>query len=704
MNPKLQHLLRSLRLLLRLHLALGGLARVGAAAVAVAAGSWVLDWWLRMDFGPRGMLGTAALALIGAATWRNLLRPLSRRLDQAELALTLERAFPQFGDRLLTVVEAAGGKGQEAGEISPMLLERVATEAAEIAAGVRPSQALNGGRLVRCLGLGVGVLLTVALVAAFFPRELAVWWQRDVLLRNVDWPRATMLEVAGFPDGVARVVRGAPLNIIISASGRRIPETVKLVLDYEHAGRFRENLTRSGSNKFAKRFDSVVESFRLRASGGDGETDELRVEVVDPPMLRNVRIRLVYPAYTRQPPRETGPSDGAVEAVVGTQLELRATSTRPLRYAKLHAPVAKPQGGSKPQTPVPALPQPGVEAGTNVSARLVVTESGRVQISIEDLKGLRADPALSFALEAQPDRPPLARLKLSGIGDKITPVAMLPLTAEASDDFGVAALSLQTSTNNTVWQSQPLTGAALGNAEVRLETRLPVETMRVAEGSVLNLRAEVADAATPPGRGMSQALALRVVSATELMADLNRRQKEYRAEFERLTRKHREALDAVRVTRENATAGRQPDLMQLSLLVADEREAGNGSQMMSELFRRILDEMQNNRVSTPAEQERLRARVVEPLADVSRQLLGPVVMQLGAVTPSVSVPLGPAFDQAQAAYNQMRTILAEMMRGETLADAIAAVREILKDQSQLNEATRKALEAELQRLLQSPLP
>jgi len=461
-------------------------------------------------------------------------------------------------------------------------------------------------------------------------------------------------------------------------------------------------LTRSGSGKFSKRFESVVEGFRFRAFGGDGATGELQVEVVDPPMLRNVRMRLVYPAYTRQPPREIGPSDGAVEAVVGTRLELRATSTRPLRYAKLQAPNSKLQGSSKPQAPGPVLTEASVEAGTNVSARLVVEESGRVQVSIEDLEGLRAEPALSFALDAQPDRPPLARLTLSGIGDKITPVATLPLTAEARDDFGVAALGLATSTTNTTWQSQPLAGAALGNAEVHLESRLPVETLRVVEGSVLNLRVEATDAATPVGRGASQSLALRVVSAAELMADLNRRQKEYRAEFERLTRKHREALDAVRVIRESAAARGQPDLAHLSSLVADEREAGNGCQTMSELFRRILDEMQNNRVSTPAEQERLCARVVEPLADVSRQLLGPVVTQLGAVTPSVSAPLGPALEQAQAAYDRMRTILAEMMRGETLADAVAALREILKDQGQLNEATRKALETELQRLLKSP--
>ncbi|MCX6900810.1 MAG: hypothetical protein NT105_19200 [Verrucomicrobia bacterium] len=692
MNQRIHQLLGSLRWLLRLHLALGGLSRVGAVGVAAALGTWTLDWWLRLDWGPRGLLGTLALIIIGVAGWRWFLRPMIRRFCDTDVALALERAFPQFGDRLLTVVEDGRGKA----EVSPALLERVAAEAAEIAAGVRPLQALDHRRLARCLALGVGALLVIAIVAAFFPQELEVWWQRDVLLRNVEWPHATMLEISGFPNGTARVVRGAPFNILVTASGWQIPETVKLVLDYEHAGRFREVLTRVGNGKFAKRFDSVIESFRFRAFGGDGATGELRVEVVDPPMLRNVRMRLVYPAYTRQPPREIGPSDGAVESVVGTRLELRATSTRPLRYAKLQIP------NSKPQKLASSVMDARVEAATNVSAQFVIKESGRVQISIEDMEGLRADPALSFALDAQPDRPPLVRLTLSGIGDKITPVATLPVAAEAHDDFGVAALSLATSTNNTTWQSQPLAGAALGNAEVHLETRLPVESLRVAEGSVLNIRVEATDAATPPGCGASQSLALRVVSAAELMADLNRRQKEYRAEFERLTRKHREALDALRVIREGAAAGKQPDLVQLSPLVADEREVGNGCQTMSELFLRILDEMKNNRVGTPTEQERLRARVVGPLTEASRQLLGPVVTQLGAVTPSVSAPLGPAFEQAQVAYNQMRTILAEMMRGETLSDAVAALREILKDQSQLNEATRKALEVELQRLLKSP--
>jgi hypothetical protein len=690
-DRSIQQLVGSLRRLVRLHQALGGLARLGAASVTVALGTWALDWWLGLELGPRGMLGTLALIIIGVAGWRWFLRPVTRRLGDADVALALEQAFPQFGDRLLTAVEQCGVRSAECGIMettSPALLERVAAEAAEIAKGVRPSQALDGGQLVRRLGLGVGALLVVAMVMAFFPRELEVWWQRDVLLRNVEWPRSTTLEIAGFPNGRARVVRGLPFSIVVSASGRQIPEMVKLVLDYEHAGRFREVITRSGNGKFLKRFDSVVEGFSFRAFGGDGATGQMRVEVVDPPMLRNVRMRLVYPAYTKQPPREIGPSDGAVEAVVGTKLELRATSTRPLRYAKLQIPNSKPQGSSKSQALVA-----DVYAETNLSARLVVAESGRVHVSIEDMEGLRAESALSFALDAQPDRPPLTRLTLSGIGDKITPVATLPLTAEARDDFGVAALSLATSTNTAAWQSRPLAGAALGNAEVHLETRLPIETLRVAEGSVLNLRVEAADAATPTGRGQSQSLALRVVSAAELMADLNRRQKEYRAEFERLTRKHREALDAMR-----ATAGKRLDLAQLPPLVADEREAGNGCQTMSELFRRLLDEMQNNRVSTPAEQERLRVRVVEPLAGVSRLLLESVVTQLGATMPN----LGAAQEQAQAAYERMRAILAEMMRGETLSDAIAALREILKDQSQLNEATRKVLEEELQRLLKSP--
>ncbi|MBI5397251.1 MAG: hypothetical protein HZA91_18285 [Verrucomicrobia bacterium] len=698
MNPLLQHLLRSLRRLLRLHLALGGLSRVGAVAVAVATGSWLLDWWLRLGIAQRGLLGTLAIIIMGVAVWRFLLRPVSRRLGDADLALALEQAFPQFGDRLVTVVE--GDKA--ASEISPALLEHVASEAAQIAAGVRPARALDGRRLAQNLAWGGAALALVALLVSLYPRELGIWWQRNVLLRNVDWPRATQLEVLGVRGDAIRLVRGAPLDIVVAASGRAIPDAVRLVMDYEQSGRFRETLAPTGRGRFAKHFDAVVESFQFRAVGGDGETSAIRVELVDPPMLRDVRLKLTYPAYTRQPPRELRASEGAVEAVIGTELELRGVSTKPLQSAAVFF-------GDKPLAGVT------VQSATNVAAKLTVRDSGPVRVALEGADRLRAERALAFALYAQPDRPPTARLALSGIGDKITPVAALPIAAEARDDFGVAALNLAWQTNSGAWVSVPLAGATAGGAESRLETRWPVEQVKAVEGSTLSLRLVATDAATPPGRGASQPLSLRVVSAAELLADLNRRQKEYRAEFERLARKHREALDAMKLLKENPKSeirnpkeARNPkseetlSLSRLAVLVADEREAGNGCASMSELFRRILEEQLNNRVGTAAEQQRLRARVIEPLLVVSKQLLGPVVEPLGAVTPSQTAPLETATTAAQAAYDQMRAILAEMLRGETLADAVAALREILKDQDQLNETTRKALEAEIQRLLKGP--
>lgn len=685
MNQRLQHLLRSLRRLLRLHLALGGLSRVGAVAVAVAAGSWLLDWWLRLGTAQRGLLGTGAIIILGIAAWRFLLRPVSCRLGDADLALALEQAFPQFGDRLVTVVE--GGKA--ASEISPALLERVAAEAAQIAATVRPARALDGRRLAQNLAWGATALVVAAVLVSLYPRELAIWWQRNVLLRNVDWPRATQLEVLGVRGDAIRLVRGAPLDIVVAASGRSIPDSVRLELNYEQSGRFRETLAPTGRGRFTKHFDAVVESFSFRAVGGDGETASVRVELVDPPMLRDVRLRLVYPAYTRQQPREYRASEGGVEAVIGTELELRGTSTKPLQSAAVFF-------GDKPLGGV------AVQSATNLTARFTVQASGPVRVALEDAEKLRSGRALVFALYAQPDRPPTARLALSGIGDKITPVATLPVAAEARDDFGVAALSLAWQTNGGAWASAPLASANLGGAEARLETRWQVEQVKVAEGSTLSLRLEAADAATPPGRGQSQPLALRVVSAAELLADLNRRQKEYRAEFERLTRKHREALDAMKLMKERAANNQPPSPGQIAPLVADEREVGNGCQNMSELFRRVLEEQLNNRVGTAPEQERLRARVIEPLAAVGKQLLGPVVEPLSVVTPSQTAPLEAAIANSESAYGQMRAILAEMLRGETLADAIAALREILKEQGQLNEATRKALEAEIQRLLKGP--
>ncbi|MBM3889094.1 MAG: hypothetical protein FJ388_08200 [Verrucomicrobia bacterium] len=714
MNPLLQHLLCSLRRLVRLHLALGGLARVGAVGVAAALGTWALDWWLRLEFAQRGMLGTLALAIIGVAAWRYLLHPLGRRLGASDLALALERAFPQFGDRLVTAVEQCGMRNAECGmaeTTSPALLERVTAEATEVAGTVRPTQALDLRHLANQLGLGLATLLVVALALAVFPNETAIWWQRSVLLRDVEWPRATQLALVGFPNGSTRVVRGAPLDITVAASGRKIPDALRLELDYEQAGRFREIVTASVPGRFTKHFDAVVEGFSFRARGGDGETPLVRVEVVDPPMLREVKIRLTYPAYTRQPPRELGPGDGAIEAVIGTLIELKATSTKPLRSSKLQTPSSRETPSPKDQTRDFTSGVPvNIENGTNITARLTVTESGPVQLAIEDVEGLRNNRALAFALYAQPDRPPTARLTVSDIGDKITPQATLPITVEARDDFGVATLSLAWSTNNNQWTSQPMAGVTLGGAEVRSESRWPVEPLRLREGALLNLRVEATDAATPPGRGQSQSLALRVVSAQELLQDLVRRQKEYRAEFERLSRKHREVLDSLRATADNPKSKAESarpakqiqNLKSLAAWLADEREVGNGCQTLAELFHRIAEEMQNNRVSTPAELDRLETRIAGPLAEVGQQVLNTLVPQLGAITPSQSASLTAAFDGAQAAYDRMRTILAEMVRSETLADAIATLREILRDQNQLNEATKKALEEEIQRLLNRP--
>jgi hypothetical protein len=590
--------------------------------------------------------------------------------------------------------------GKAATEISPALLERVAAEAAQIAADVRPARALDGRRLAQNLTWGVAALAAAAVLVWLYPRELAIWWQRNVLLRNVDWPRATQLEVLGVRGDAIRLVRGAPLDIVVAASGRAIPDAVRLEMDYEQSGRFRETLAPTARGRFAKHFDGVVEGFKFRAVGGDGETQVMRVELVDPPMLRDVRLRLIYPAYTKQPARELRASEGAVEAVIGTTIELQGTSTKPLRFAEIQNSKFTIQSSESARQGATASVR--VDGGTNVVARFVVSESGPVRVGLEDSDGLPNQRALAFALYAQPDRPPVARLVLSGIGDKITPVATLPLTAEARDDFGVAALSLAWQTNAGAWTSQPLAGATLGGAEARWETRWQVEQAKAAEGSTLSLRLEAADAAAAPGRGQSQPLTLRVVSAAELLADLNRRQKEYRAEFERLTRKHREALDAMKLMKEDAAKNQPPPLARITPLVADVREVGNGCQNMSELFRRILEEQANNRVGAAAEQERMRSRVIEPLAAVSRQLLGPVIEPLGAVTPSQTAPLEAAIQFAQTAYEQMRGILAEMLRGETLADAIAALREILNDQERVNEATRRALEAEIQRLLRSP--
>jgi hypothetical protein len=302
--------LAALKRALCAHLVGRGLAWVVMALVAAVFLTLGIDRALDMDRAQRALIVGLSLVGIAYVLWRFLLRPLRVPMDEEELALVLERHYPQLDDRLISALQFAARDFSRTGA-SEALIRQVARQANALAEQLDTSEPIESARTYKRMGIAGGALAVLLVFTAFNPRVMGLWLQRNVLLRDVPWPRETYLHVEGGPD--FRVVRGGQLQVTVTAEADHVvPREVTFHMEFPALGMVSENIapTAPGGNTYVKTFDNVADVFRFYVTGHDDETPWCRVIVVDPPMLEDVRFTLEYPAYMNRPAGEASSEHG----------------------------------------------------------------------------------------------------------------------------------------------------------------------------------------------------------------------------------------------------------------------------------------------------------------------------------------------------------------------------------------------------------
>lgn len=226
-DPKVLHPLDRLRGTIRKYVVIEGLL---SAAIFLSAwfalgmifdfglfklATW--DWALDAPAWLRGVaLAIAVVLLAGLVVLRIAVR-LTRELSYPALALVLERKFPKIlGDRLITAVELADVERQQRYGYSSAMIRQTIEEAREKVGTVPVNDVFNWKRLRNMAALAVGLLvgIVVAGFVAFavgnksadpvrfgwkFAHVTGTFLERNVLIRNVPWPRRAHLELVAFP-------------------------------------------------------------------------------------------------------------------------------------------------------------------------------------------------------------------------------------------------------------------------------------------------------------------------------------------------------------------------------------------------------------------------------------------------------------------------------------------------------------------------
>ncbi|MFW6062479.1 MAG: hypothetical protein ACOC93_06685, partial [Planctomycetota bacterium] len=639
---------------------------------------------------------------------RELLSPLRVPMDEDNLALLVERRFPQLGDRLISALQFARA-GQRPGEnASGEMIAHVRTEAIRLAEPLNFREVVATPRLLKAVGGAAIALAALGTFGALQADTLGRWFQRNVMLANVDWPQDTYLSVAGpgaDENGDFTVLRGEDMEVVVTAEGRVIPPTVTLHATYPSVGRVEEELSlaEGATDRYVRTLEAVAEPFEFYVTGGDDQRDKRRghrVRVVDPPSLRQIRFTVEYPGYQQQGSKTFDGTSGLVVAPVGSWVSVEATASKDLRGAVLHA---ESKGGEPRKTSLRVLPSQGPDGQTTrrgIAGRFRVEGPVKGQRTLRfvltDAAGYTSRRGLKYVLQIEPDAPPSVDCKPRGVGAGVTPNARLPLDVTAKEDHGLSLVQFAVRVGDDREDRPRRVGEPIAedfsagagrdqawtdSGEVDLEEAFSLEP-----GQTVHVRAEAEDNLPAsfggPNVGTSSLVSFRIVKPEKLTEDLIQRQKEIANEFRQAIDMQNRALAKSLAAREQLAAGQITPDVRRRLKDSESVQASVGSEVVKagDRLRGVLEEMRNNRLGTPGEYRALTGELIEPLADLARPI------------EDVRASLGAARDvqQADELQRQAGEIAAAQQR---IQERMAAIAERMQ-----RIASRRELAARTMRL------
>ena len=410
-----------------------------AVSILAAFAVGFTDYLFR--FQDRGWRVTGSTLVGAALVWafaRFVYPSVAARHNNVQIARHIERRFPQLADQLSTAVSFLEHSPSDPYAGSP-LLRQATIDAAARAVHELPLHACLDARVLRRAGLGL--LAVVALVAGSCALDLEASSRaarRLVMpLSSETWPRHHALEFVQRP---RRLAEGSAFEVEVVDRRGQLPERVVLQYWVEGSGpeSLQEKPMKPWGNRMLARLENVSHSFRYRAVGGDDDTmDWIPLEVVRPPQLTALRIRLVPPAYTRLPPELSGRH---LRGWAGTRVEMSGRMDKPLHSLT----VVTECGGTRRRLPA-AVARDGHRFTLPASgeAPWILQSSGTYLLELQDASNFVSEELGGSEIHVQEDTPPTVSLAAPPANSQYAANASVPLRIVAKDDLAIRTIELE---------------------------------------------------------------------------------------------------------------------------------------------------------------------------------------------------------------------------------------------------------------------
>jgi hypothetical protein len=418
----------------RLVLVHAGAWLVGVTVAALLA-LGLLDFLLRLqDRGIRVILSLSVAGLICWVLYRFLLPAALAQFRDVDLALRLEKRFPQLSDRLSSTVQFLKQAEDDEQAGSATLRRAVISQTWADLEQLDLSQAIERRPTIRAAAVASLVCLLALVFCAADRHSAQIALARMINpFGNARWPQVHHL---AFRDPPRRIASGDRFEVtLIDARGKPFPADVRIHFRYEGDDAEQVQAMQLVGDALVASKDNVTRPFSYRAVGGDYHSMEwIPLAVVDAPAVDSLSITLHYPEYSGMQPAK---ADQRISALEGTRIELKGTVTRRLRSAS----VRHDSGAVVPLAI--AADGHGFSLSPQADPSFVVEKSGSYWFELGDLEGLVGGRDIRYDMQAIPDAAPAVLIEQPAANVYVTPSAVVPLKITVKEDLAIKDVDLR---------------------------------------------------------------------------------------------------------------------------------------------------------------------------------------------------------------------------------------------------------------------
>ena len=732
-----------------------GFAIVLTGLTALFMGEAIVDWLMPLPNFVRIALLIGGIGVIGYLLYRYLVQPLRASLTLREVALNVERNHPDLEDRLVSAIQF--GNRDATDPVESHMLQRLLEDTTERVKGIDFKATIDHSRTRKQVGIAALVVAACCVLALIFPTEI----HTSLLRVLVPWEKTdpvltTKLTVE---PGNARILRGKSLPIHVTVTGKSAD---KAVLTYEdahslyvpkndsrnemetdNADRLPNPENPNGESKatqqqinmlqnpddkrgFAYEIFNIDADIEYYVAVNEAISERYTVEVFEMPKVTEISVAYTYPDYTGlKPVVQTGTGD--IQAVVGTQAELKLTTNKAIQTAtfSLRRDVKDRSFTERLiGTAEPVTTEMVISDGNTLTTSIDVVENGTYTVQLLCIDGFNNEIPIEYAVKAIPDEVPEVVIKEPGRDIKTTKLGEVEVIAEATDDYGISALKLMYRVGADELQELALEATTPEPAPVETRQRrvadgsytFYLEEFDVEPGDVISYFARAVDnnTHTGPGEANSDIYFIEIRPFNENFRegeaqDGEQQQQESNPALEMVaTQKQiiRETANHINteppsITEEyrsavRTTANKQNELIDKTQRLADEYSLAmqGESAVTPEILMNLEDAIANMREAAdslnavqpneaiPAEQEAL-----ELLIKVSLEL-PKVLTQMRNSNPQLAENLELEMDELQNELENQQNELDSEMQEQT-QEMLDQARQMLADQQQLNQQSQQ---------------